>query len=40
MPTTDAFYAAIRQELESIEQAGLFKTERVIASPQGSLKLW
>ncbi|WP_416048398.1 glycine C-acetyltransferase [Cupriavidus basilensis] len=37
MPTTDAFYAAIRQELESIEQAGLFKTERVIASPQGSL---
>lgn len=37
MSTTEAFYAAIGEELESIKKAGLFKTERIIASPQGSL---
>lgn len=35
MPTTDAFYHSIRDELQSIRDAGLFKTERIIASPQG-----
>ena len=35
--STDAFYAAIRRELEAIEEAGLYKTERIITSPQGSV---
>lgn len=30
------FYASIRQELDAIQAAGLFKTERVITSIQGS----
>lgn len=33
----DAFYANIRRELEAIEEAGLYKTERIITSPQGSV---
>ncbi|WP_199029245.1 glycine C-acetyltransferase [Ralstonia sp. ASV6] len=33
----DAFYANIRHELEAIEAAGLYKTERIITSPQGSV---
>jgi len=36
MPTTADFYAALRDELQSIKDAGLFKTERIIVSPQGS----
>lgn len=34
MPTTAGFYTSINAELESIRAAGLFKTERVIASLQ------
>ena len=30
------FYASVRQELDAIQAAGLFKTERVITSIQGS----
>jgi glycine C-acetyltransferase len=37
MPTTDDFYAAVRLELEVIQQAGLYKNERVISSPQGAV---
>jgi glycine C-acetyltransferase len=33
----EAFYAGLRAELASIEQAGLFKRERIIASPQDAL---
>ena len=33
----DAFYAHIRSELEAIEEAGLYKTERILTSPQGSV---
>jgi len=33
----EAFYANIRHELEAIEEAGLYKTERIITSPQGSV---
>lgn len=36
MGTTTDFYAALRQELEQIQAAGLLKTERIIASPQGN----
>ncbi|WP_433868317.1 glycine C-acetyltransferase [Ralstonia wenshanensis] len=35
--STDAFYAHIRRELEAIEEAGLYKTERIITSPQGAV---
>lgn len=35
MPTSQDFYAAVRQELQSIKDAGLYKSERIIASPQG-----
>ena len=35
MPTSHDFYASIRDELQSIREAGLYKTERIIASPQG-----
>ena len=35
MPSSQDFYAHIRTELQAIEAAGLFKHERVIASPQG-----
>lgn len=34
MPNAEAFYAFIRTELDAIREAGLFKQERVIASPQ------
>lgn len=33
----DAFYTHIRRELEAIDEAGLYKTERIITSPQGSV---
>jgi glycine C-acetyltransferase len=33
----EAFYAGLRAELASIEEAGLFKRERIIASPQDAL---
>lgn len=35
MPTSQDFYAAVRQELQSIKDTGLYKSERIIASPQG-----
>lgn len=35
MPTTEDFYRSLRDELQSIQDAGLFKSERVIISPQG-----
>jgi glycine C-acetyltransferase len=35
--TTDAFYDAVRAELQSIRDAGLFKAERIIATPQGGV---
>jgi glycine C-acetyltransferase len=36
MSTTDAFLAHVRQELDQLDQAGLFKRERIIATPQGA----
>jgi glycine C-acetyltransferase len=36
MPSTDDFYAHLRAELQGIREAGLYKTERVIATPQGA----
>ncbi|AQV97159.1 glycine C-acetyltransferase [Cupriavidus necator] len=36
MSNAEAFYASIRTELEGIREAGLFKNERVIATPQGA----
>ena len=36
METTTDFYAAVRQELEQIQAAGLLKAERTITSPQGN----
>ncbi|SPA30487.1 2-amino-3-ketobutyrate CoA ligase (glycine acetyltransferase) [Cupriavidus taiwanensis] len=36
MPNAQAFYASIRDELQSIRDAGLYKSERVIATPQGA----
>ncbi|NVM92937.1 glycine C-acetyltransferase [Variovorax sp. SG517] len=36
MGTTKDYYAALRQELEQIQMAGLPKIERAITSPQGS----
>lgn len=36
MGTTKDYYAALRQELEQIQTAGLLKVERAITSPQGS----
>ncbi|MDE1954206.1 MAG: aminotransferase class I/II-fold pyridoxal phosphate-dependent enzyme, partial [Betaproteobacteria bacterium] len=33
---SDAFYASIRHELDAVRAAGLFKEERIIASPQGA----
>ena len=35
MSSSQDFYAHLRAELQAIEAAGLFKRERVIASPQG-----
>src|SRR5690606_38161533 len=34
MATSEDFYASLRNELGSIEEAGLCKAERIIASPQ------
>lgn len=40
MATSEDFYASLRKELESIKEAGLFKAERIIASPQaGEIRL-
>ncbi|MES2185790.1 MAG: glycine C-acetyltransferase [Pseudomonadota bacterium] len=36
MPSISDFYASIRKELQQIETAGLFKTERIITSRQSS----
>jgi glycine C-acetyltransferase len=36
MPTINDFYAAKREELQSIRSSGLFKPERVITSAQGA----
>ncbi|SFM21345.1 glycine C-acetyltransferase [Variovorax sp. OV329] len=36
MHSTEDFYTSIRQELEAIRAAGLFKSERIITSIQGS----
>lgn len=36
MPNAQAFYASIRDELQSIRDAGLYKNERVLATPQGA----
>jgi glycine C-acetyltransferase len=35
VPTTEDFYRNVREELDSIKEAGLFKSERIITSPQG-----
>jgi glycine C-acetyltransferase len=35
--STDPFYQHLRQELQGIREAGLYKTERVIATPQGAM---
>jgi glycine C-acetyltransferase len=35
--TTDTFYEHLRQELQGIREAGLYKTERIIATPQGAV---
>jgi len=37
MSTSSEFYASIATELAAIEQAGLFKRERIITSPQGGM---
>ena len=34
--TTAAFYDHLKQELDGIREAGLYKTERVITSAQGA----
>lgn len=36
MSSADAFYASIRAELDAIRDAGLYKRERIIATPQGA----
>jgi len=36
MSSAEAFYASIRAELDSIRAAGLYKNERIIATPQGA----
>ncbi|MBI5271255.1 MAG: glycine C-acetyltransferase [Burkholderiales bacterium] len=36
MASTEDFYAHLRAELQGIREAGLYKTERVIATPQGA----
>jgi len=36
MSSTEAFYASIRAELDAIRDAGLYKRERIIATPQGA----
>jgi glycine C-acetyltransferase len=37
MSTAEDFYAHLRQELQTIRDAGLFKSERVITGPQGAV---
>ncbi len=36
-PSTDDFYRHLRNELQGIRDAGLFKSERIITSPQGAI---
>ncbi|WP_137925383.1 glycine C-acetyltransferase [Cupriavidus sp. 2SB] len=36
MSSAEAFYASIRAELAAIREAGLYKRERIIATPQGA----
>lgn len=36
MSRTDAFLTHVRQELDQLDQDGLFKRERIIATPQGA----
>ena len=36
MANVQDFYAHLQQELEGIREAGLFKSERIIATPQGA----
>lgn len=36
MPSSPSFYAHLNQELASIRAAGLYKAERIIATPQGA----
>ena len=36
-PSTDDFYRHLRSELQGIRDAGLFKNERIITSPQGAI---
>ena len=36
-PSTDDFYRHLRSELQGIRDAGLFKSERIITSPQGAI---
>ena len=35
--STDAFYAHLRQELQTLREDGLYKTERILTTPQGAL---
>jgi glycine C-acetyltransferase len=37
MTSTEPFYQHLRQELQGIRDAGLYKTERIIATPQGAV---
>ena len=37
MSSAEAFYASVRAELDAIRSAGLFKSERIIATPQGAV---
>jgi glycine C-acetyltransferase len=36
-PTTDDFYRHLQNELQGIRDAGLYKSERIITSPQGAI---
>ncbi|MCM2476137.1 glycine C-acetyltransferase [Rhizobium sp. CG5] len=36
MVTAESFYSKVRSELEGIRDAGLYKSERIITTPQGS----
>ena len=36
-PSTDDFYRHLQNELQGIRDAGLFKSERIITSPQGAI---
>ncbi|WP_454766614.1 glycine C-acetyltransferase [Cupriavidus campinensis] len=37
MSSAEAFYASVRAELDAIRDAGLYKRERIIATPQGAI---